>query len=259
MSSLKYLDNNAGVIRETDETLRKRGDVYRLSREVEAMEYVRARTSIPIPRVLETSFNGGDSGSNNSRYPDEIGWEGWFIMERLPGEQLGEAWPNMSEGARARTLRQLRSYFQQLHGIRPNGVGWIGSCSGGPAYDHRIDNMATCGPFTSVAAFNDFLVSPVKKCPRPELEAKYRKQLPDSYNIVFTHADVSWENILVDRLSGNVTGIIDWEMAGFWPEWWEYRKALSGSRNMPWWRIIVTEFMEEYMSVTDVDMDVEMF
>lgn len=25
--------------------------------------------------------------------------------------------------------------------------------------------------------------------------------------------------------------MVDWEVAGFWPEWWEYRKALFGGLN----------------------------
>lgn len=85
------------------------------------MEYVRARTSIPVPRVLETNLGKDDHE------------EGWMLMERLPGDQLGEAWPRMSEGSRTETLRQLKSYLEQIHNIRPDGVGWIGSCSGGPA------------------------------------------------------------------------------------------------------------------------------
>lgn len=227
-------------------TVRKQGDTFRLRREVEAMEYVRVRTSIPIPRVLETRINKDEE-------------EGWFVMERLAGEQLGEAWPAMSEGARAETLRQLKSYFEELHGIRPDGAGWIGSCSGGPAYDHRLTNMTTCGPFATVGEFHDFLVRPVMDCPRPETAIEYRSQLPDSYDIVFAHADVSWENVLVDRASGRVTGILDWEMAGFWPEWWEFRKALFGARSKTWWMGIAKEIMQEYGREADLDMDIEMF
>ena len=86
--------------------------------------------------------------------------------------------------------------------------------------------MSTCGPFASVAEFHDYLVAPVQRCPRPDWVAKDRKQLPDTYEICFAHADLSWENILVDASTGKVNAILDWEMAGFWPEWWEYRKGI---------------------------------
>jgi hypothetical protein len=119
--------------------------------------------------------------------------------------------------------------------------------------------MHTCGPFASVADFHDFLVAPVRQCPGPELVAKYRSQLPDTYDIRFSHADLSWENILVDVSTGRVTGILDWEMAGYWPEWWEYRKALFGSRSQLWWIKLLKEVMTEYSRETEIDMELEMF
>ncbi|POR37744.1 Uncharacterized protein TPAR_02066 [Tolypocladium paradoxum] len=212
------------------------------------MSYVQSHTSIPVPPVLGVHLDADGDGEQGS-----------ILMTRLPGRQLGQAWPSMSESARAQTIRQLKSYFQQLHRLRPPGPAWIGSCSKGPAYDHRLNNMSTCGPFASVSEFHDFLVAPVRDCPRPEWVAKYRRRLPDSHSIVFAHADVSWENILVDPTTGNVTGILDWEMAGFWPEWWEYRKALFGARSQLWWINILKEIMQEYPSETEVDMELEMF
>lgn len=53
----------------------------------------------------------------------------------------------------------------------------------------------------------------------PHLIPKYRHRLPDDDEIVFAHGDISWEHVLVDPSTGHVTGIIDWEMAGFWPRW----------------------------------------
>lgn len=46
---------------------------------------------------------------------------------------------------------------------------------------------------------------------------------------------------------------------GFGPEWWEYRKALFGSRSQLWWIDILKKVMQEYPSETDADMDLEMF
>ncbi|KAI1044434.1 hypothetical protein LB505_013426 [Fusarium chuoi] len=223
------------------------GDTYRLRREIEAMEYIRDHTSVPVPAILEVHLGNNDKDG------------GWILMERIPGMQLDKAWPVMTEASKARTISELKHHLSQLHRIRPTEPGWIGSCSGGPAYDHRIDNMATCGPFASIAEFNDFLVTPIKNCPRPEWVAKYRNQLPDDSGIVFAHADISWENILLAPETGAVIGIIDWEMAGFWPEWWEYRKALYGGRPREWWIDIVKNTMKDYGELTAVDMDIEMF
>ncbi|OAA65015.1 Protein kinase-like domain protein [Cordyceps fumosorosea ARSEF 2679] len=62
-----------------------------------------------------------------------------------------------------------------------------------------------------------------------------------------THGDLSWANIFVDEATGDVTGITDWETAGFWPEWWEYYMALLGPRGeQQWWRQVVASIMTEY-------------
>lgn len=212
------------------------------------MTYVRQKTSVPLPAILQVCL---EDESDQKKC--------WILMERLPGCQLGSAWPEMDDKARAETIRQLRSHLEQLHQLHPPQAGLVGSISGGPVYDHRLSNMHTCGPFVSVAEFHDFLVAPVTQCPHPEQVAKYRSQLPDTYATRFSHADLSGENILVDASTGTVTGILDWEMAGFWPEWWEYRKALFGARSRPWWIEILNQVMKEYSREADLDMDVEMY
>ncbi|KAF5635850.1 aminoglycoside 3 phosphotransferase [Fusarium sp. NRRL 52700] len=229
------------------EPFRKDGLAYRIRREVEAMKFVQGHTSIPVPAILETHLGSGDKEPS------------WVIMERLTGQQLDKSSLNMTDMAKERAVTELKEHLAQLHRIRPTGSGWIGSCSGGPAYDHRLNNMSTCGPFSSIAEFNDFLVAPVKDCPRPEWVAKYRSQLRDDYGIHFAHADISGENILLDPTTGSITGIVDWEMAGFWPEWWEYGKALFGSRSRELWNGILKQIMVAYDAETEVDMDLEMF
>lgn len=202
------------------ELSRKSARPFKLRRELEAIDYVRRFSSIPVPHIINWHLDVPDS---------ELGW---ILMERIPGIQLGEAWPNMDEKRRARVTTELKRYLKELHALRPPIPGWIGSCTGGPAYDHRIDNLATCGPFASVAEFHDFLVAPIKRCPRPEWAAKYRQRLIDDRDIFFAHVDLSRENILVDPVTGAIAGIIDWEMAGFWPDWWEYRKVMLGSGQL---------------------------
>jgi aminoglycoside phosphotransferase (APT) family kinase protein len=228
--------------------VRKRGDAFRIRREIEAMHHVKLHTSVPIPAILDTHI---DSDEDDER--------SWILMEQLPGRQLGEVWHTMDTTSQEQSICQLKAYFEQLHSLLPPDPGWIGSCSGGPAYDHRLNNISTCGPFASVSEFHDFLVAPARKSPRPEWIAKYRQHLSDSHQIVYAHADLSWENILVDPKTGNVTGILDWEMAGFWPKWWEYRKALFGSRSQLWWIDILKKFVQENTSETETDMELEMF
>lgn len=236
------------VVSEPGDTIRKYGPEYRLRREIEAMVFETSKTSIPIPQVTEIQLD-----------PDADAEHNWVIMKKLPGTQQGQAWPNMTIHARSYTLTQFRAYLQELHSIQPQTPGLIGSCSGGPAYDHRIHNRRTYGPFKSITELHDFLVSPMKNSSCPERTTKYRSLLPDMHGISLTHANLSWENILIQPETGEVTGILDWEMAGFWPDWWEYRKALYGSRPQPWWYEVLKEIMSQYRSESQADMDIEMF
>ncbi|EZF43583.1 hypothetical protein H113_02868 [Trichophyton rubrum MR1459] len=66
-------------------------------------------------------------------------------------------------------------------------------------YDHRLGSRRF-GPF-SLAEFHKF----------------------------FTHADLSPSNIMVK--DGKITAIIDWEFAGWFPEYWEYTKIYYGFRE----------------------------
>lgn len=59
----------------------------------------------------------------------------------------------------------------------------------------------------------------------------------NSYVSKFTHADMSPENIMVKN--GKITGIIDWEFGGWFPEYWEYTKMYFG------WRPYREDFYQE--------------
>ena len=80
------------------------------------------------------------------------------------------------------------------------------------------------------------------------------------HDVVFSHADLSFENILVDPQTGRVTAIVDWAMAGWWPEYWEYRKAMFGSRTgEAWWVQLVGEVMTPWISEYRTDAELECF
>jgi len=53
---------------------------------------------------------------------------------------------------------------------------------------------------------------------------------------VFTHGDLSSLNILVR--GDKITGIIDWETAGWYPSYWEYTTASQVSSMNYFWREI---------------------
>ena len=63
--------------------------------------------------------------------------------------------------------------------------------------------------------------------------------------IVFTHRDINPRNILAEN--GKITGILDWENAGFFPEYREYTKMHYTFRSLIWWLAdVVGQVFEGY-------------
>jgi aminoglycoside phosphotransferase (APT) family kinase protein len=197
----------------------KHGTSQEIQREIEAINFVRQHTSVPVPSVVETFIDENPTAETS-----------WFSMKEIPGSSLATAWAIMTPIARSKTKADLQNYLLEMRNIPPRNPFCIGSCSGGPAYDHRFNNGFPCGPFASESDFNDYLVALVAKCPKKELVSYYRQQMADDHGIAFTHADLDGDHILVDPATGRINGIIDWEMAGWWPKYWEYTKSMFGSR-----------------------------
>lgn len=70
-----------------------------------------------------------------------------------------------------------------------------------------------------------------------------------SHEMCFTHGDVAPRNIMVKKSSGvyHVAALIDFEMSGFLPEYWEYISAKVGSWPGPrYWDDVVDRFLLPY-------------
>jgi aminoglycoside phosphotransferase (APT) family kinase protein len=227
-----------------DYTFIKHGSSHEIQREVDTIFFIQRNTSIPVPTVIESHVQ--ESGS-------------WFSMVRISGLSLTDTWMHMSEEAQATTQRELSNYLKELRAIYPPEPSNIGSCIGGPAYDHRLNNGLPCGPFASVSELHDVLVAPVARCPRPDLAVSYRQQLADDHDVIFTHADLCGDHILVDPSTGKITGIIDWEMAGWWPAYWEYTKSRFGNRYMQWWKALVGKVLDPYPSELRIERILQQF
>lgn len=80
---------------------------------------------------------------------------------------------------------------------------------------------------------HDWLVRPPK---RQQTESMYwhqiTTQLGAQFAVVFTHGDIAARNIIVR--DGHIVALLDWEFAGWCPEYWEYVFALRGLDNIDW-------------------------
>ncbi|KAK3315651.1 kinase-like domain-containing protein [Apodospora peruviana] len=174
--------------------------------ELDAIEYVRIHTTIPVPELYEVYEQPNGSIT--------------LVMEWLPGD--GAEYAAMTP-ERVRVFgRQLSGYLQQLRSLEPPSPNFIGSVNGqGPLRDHRLGNIPF-GPSHNIDDFHSYLRlgGPLEAWTGgPEVQAVHRRQ---DYKVKFTHADLNPTNIQYHN--GRIVGIIDWETAGWYPEYWEYTK-----------------------------------
>ncbi|KAJ9312633.1 hypothetical protein DTO271D3_7180 [Paecilomyces variotii] len=177
-----------------------------------SLRLVEQYTSIPAPRVVDVGEYDGTT---------------YLVMTRLRGQMLHEVSHLMSYAERDLLSDHLGSYVSQLRQIPKPTKFQFCNALGGPVFDHRIPN-GTGGPFTSESEFNDHLTSHLK-C--TSAEALGEENVQRGHRSCFTHCDFYPTNLLVDR--GRLSGIIDWECAGYMPEYWEFTKAIYGTLRDP--------------------------
>ena len=191
-----------------------------LCNEFNALRVVGRHTSIPIPAALDVVFCQGHAD-------DPAASESYLLTTRAPGLQLASCQYVLSDRDLEHIATQLKDYLTQLRDIPRllDSQKTISNTLGEACRDTRIRGGSPIGPFVDEAAFSQklrFSDEPARR----------------GHKIVFTHADLNPQSILLGRAvrpdGGNgwsVTGIIDWEMAGYYPEYWEYTKAMfEGSR-----------------------------
>jgi len=177
--------------------------------ECATMRFIAANTSIPIPRTrLQFRWDGATH----------------IIMDRVCGKALVDLWWGLSEASKDKVVVQLAEYIRQLRSIPPPPETSICSILGGPVYCWRLHQWEPLtGPFRDEQHMNLQLrnLQPVDVCADVVKEAHAK-----SHPLVFTHNDFMTRNIMA-REDGTITGIIDWECAGWFPAHWEYCETVN--------------------------------
>ncbi|KAJ3511442.1 hypothetical protein NLJ89_g4096 [Agrocybe chaxingu] len=188
--------------------------------EVAATRYVEENTSIPVPHILDCVSVG------HPEYPRM----GLIIMQAVPGQHLGkrgEVLHKLSERQQDIFVETLRGWFEQLRSLPPPDERVISGFLGGGVFSFRIGDIVEepFGPYPSQQEFHveDFCT------PWPSDDERFNRALDirsrTSYKICLTHGDLTPQNILVDE-NARPVALIDWETAGWMPEYWEYTRAL---------------------------------
>ena len=213
--------------------------------EVAAMKMARA-AGMPVPRVLSYGEHPSD-------------WRSFSIlMTRLPGYELqnsrdpfllDEEQPWASElGKCLNAMRQWKIPFADK---------LICSSIGTSVSSQRVPNH-DMGPFKSEKEFHEYLLSPASSHSFASSEeyhvtlAQAKRIFDASHRVVFTHGDLYSHNILVDE-NLCLTGFLDWEAAGWCPEYWEFSAAARFGKGTWWHQGILAMGGDQYLAEMECD------
>ncbi|KAJ7457928.1 kinase-like domain-containing protein [Mycena galericulata] len=167
------------------------------------MQYIANNTTVPVPKVHRVY-----------KYNNVTVIE----MEFVPGKEA-YVLSGMSQTAQRALLDELESYVKQIRNLAPPTPGLLASAYVNSSRDHRFGT-----PFSDHEGFHRFLRK------GGDLECwdadKYRVVIQSHtqrYISKFTHGDLAPRNVLVHK--GRISAIIDWDCAGWRPEYWEVTKA----------------------------------
>jgi hypothetical protein len=217
--------------------LKYNGDPEGFSNEFNSLKVVRKYTSVPVPRPIDFIT----VPSKSADWPDSH--DAYLITTRIPGVSLADCQETFSDEDGAEFVTQMQGYVAQIRSIpktiRPEYA--ICNTLGQACRDPRIRGADPVGPFADEAAFSQVLRYPDDPSRR-------------GHKIFFTHADLNTRNVIVDRVKHadgtsrwKVTGIVDWENSGYYPEYWDYTKALfEGFRSSLRWRRFLHDIFKPF-------------
>ena len=151
----------------------------------------------------------------------------WLIfLTHKPSTSLGEIWHALDHDQKSSVRDQLEAIITKLRSLPYVDGRPLGGVAGEGCKDARRHLRRSDKPIKTLGAFEDFLFS----SSRPgglvflELLRQLSPCLPSPSNIVFTHGDLRPDNITVEIIDHNccvVTGLLDWEYSGFYPEYYK--------------------------------------
>jgi len=206
--------------------------------EVLTMQVARA-AGFPVPRVI-----------CYGEHPESPHALISIIMTRMPGFELGQVYKSLEPEEKDTIMSEIKLYMDVMRSwTNPWGCDRICSVSGG-----AIRSLAVVphimGPFENEQKLNEFLIDgtgndngmPASKFEGKVATVKEGLAITLPHRIVFTHGDLMHHNILVHN--GHLSAILDWEAAGWLPEYWEFTTAARIMRPGVWWYDCVKDSLQ---------------
>ncbi|KAI1801427.1 kinase-like protein [Daldinia bambusicola] len=147
----------------------------------------------------------------------------FIVQRRVEGESLEHALPTLGPDDIARIGDQVGQSLLHLK-IFISAV--MAKLDGRPVDDFRLLKPlpdSSSGSYSVCRSDSDLAsmlgLSIANRLDKPTFDA-FMARMPSGKPFTFSHSDVHEGNIMVK--DGNFSGLTNWELAGFYPSWWEY-------------------------------------
>lgn len=154
----------------------------------------------------------------------------YLFMTFIPGPTLESVWFQLPDGQKIALRNELNAILLRLRDLSTPNNGLLGGVGGEGCKDSRRRSRISQKPIRSTAEFEDFIFS------NPHFGGsvyiKLLRSMSQSHRsrVFFTHGDLRPANIVVlpdEQGNYSINGILDWEMSGFYPDYWESIKATN--------------------------------
>lgn len=193
--------------------------------EAVALQLVKEHTDIPVPTLYSSVFfvkDGEECGS--------------LLMELIEGTPLNHVWDGFDDDVKFRICEEIWDAVAKLREIpRPGELAHLYQCGadGSPSTDVLIQDLRSPpAHILNDDALRDRIYERYLHFSGRLYEGTLPDMLPRSSVSVFTHGDLTPRNIMVQ--GDHITGIIDWETAGWFPDYWEYANMMKPARDRDW-------------------------
>ncbi|KAL2205455.1 kinase-like protein [Sarocladium strictum] len=200
---------------------------FRATRNEEAaLRLVKQKTSVPVPELYGADYfniNGEEKGS--------------FLMDLVEGSTLQIKWDDFDDSTKTRICSEIWGIVEQLRRIPPPqsfGHLFQFGADGSPSIDVLLRDLHDPPrPIETDDALRARILERYLHFNGGSFSQHLPDYLPHSSVSVFTHGDLAPRNIMVDD-SGRITGILDWENSGWYPDYWEHANMQKPSIDDDW-------------------------
>jgi len=189
----------------------------------------------------------------------------YLLMQYVAGQSLESIWSSLQAKERASILTELRNIFREIRLLpRPIPLFYGNVCYGPLSYFlfwTPEPQKSINGPFTTEKDFCSGLVERLRQVQtgnnrhpaRVDWFQKHLHSLLTSHPPTFTHGDMQKKNIIVTRTrtgdgdeSNFKLTLIDWEDAGWYPDYFEYFSCYTSFLWDDNWPQMVESFLDPY-------------